>query len=320
MHRFPIFVLSILVVSGCESSITGNAGQLRFAYDSNEDVFNFNKPIAVGATLDLRVTDFSDQRDAFVIAASTKDPEVIQVADFTGNTVTLIGSGDGNTLVKVSANDHMGIERDDSVNMMAREVEVLRMEHTCTDDLEGHYLTGHRVRVPFELELNDGNPLIGDGFYPVTDEPAGQITIDRTVREQEWMIIDTGNQAGVVSLRSDVDATRLDLAIVPPEAIDGASLPFGAPSSVRRGGSVLLWVLPTANGRPICQGITERSVETLTPEICTVRDAAGAAEDSNDGRHESGWIELRGHQNGTCQYRVRYPASGASADFMVQVR
>ena len=161
-----------------------------------------------------------------MIAASTKDPEVIQVADFTGNTVTLIGSGDGNTLVKVSANDHMGIERDDSVNMMAREVEVLRMEHTCTDDLEGHYLTGHRVRVPFELELNDGNPLIGDGFYPVTDEPAGQITIDRTVREQEWMIIDTGNQAGVVSLRSDVDATRLDLAIVPPEAIDGGRPPL----------------------------------------------------------------------------------------------
>ncbi|MBM65027.1 MAG: hypothetical protein CMH55_02185 [Myxococcales bacterium] len=320
MIRTALCILAMTGVAGCESSIAGNEGQLRFAYDSDDDVFNFNKPIAVGAALDLRVADFADQLDAVVVAASTKDTDVLEVLEFSGNTVTLIGTGKGSTLVKVSANDHRGIELDDSVNMMARQVEVLRMNHTCTDDVEGHYLAGQRIVVPFELELNSGNPLIGYGFYPVTDEPAGRISIDRSRNQQEFMTIDTGSRTGTVSLLSDVDATRLDVTVVRESDIDGATLPFGAPSSIRAGTSAFLWVLPTANVRPICQAITRKSAESLTPDVCTVMDAEGLSDEEGGGRHESGWIEVEGHQSGTCQYRVSYPASGAETDLTVQIR
>ena len=146
------------------------------------------------------------------------------------------------------------------------------------------------------------------------------MTIDRGRTRQEFITIDTGSQRGTVALRSDVDSTRLDVTVVDEAEIDGATLPFGAPSSVRRGGSALLWVLPTAGGRPICQAIAQKSVETLTPEVCTVTDAEGLSGDEGGGRHESGWVEVEGHQNGTCQYRVTYPASGAGTDLSIQIR
>lgn len=320
MKRILLFALATIGMMGCESSIAGNEGQLMFSYETDDDVFNFNKPIAVGAALDLTIQDFADREDASVIAATTKDPDVIDVLDFRGNQVTLVGTGTGNTLVKVSARDHFGDELDDSVNMLAREAEVLRMQHTCDDAVEAHYLSGHRILIPFEIELLNGNPLIGYGFYPVTDDPVGLISIDRTRRNQQFIIANTADDEGTVSLHSDIDGTRLDLTIVHPERIDGATLPFGTPSSVPVGGSSFLWVLPTAGGQPICQAIVQKSAVSNTPDVCTVSDSEGISDDTGGGSHELGWVEVEGHQNGTCQFTVTYDASGQGSELSVQIR
>ena len=46
----------LAIGTGCTSKITGKEGNFQFAYAADDDPLDFNKPIAVGGRLDLRVT------------------------------------------------------------------------------------------------------------------------------------------------------------------------------------------------------------------------------------------------------------------------
>ena len=56
MAAFGSLALAVPSLTSCRSEITGNEGNLEFSYVADDDLLDFNKPLAVGASLDLRVT------------------------------------------------------------------------------------------------------------------------------------------------------------------------------------------------------------------------------------------------------------------------
>ncbi len=80
-------ITGALLVS-CSSLTTGNEGNLTFAYIADEDLLDFNKPIAVGALLDLRVTEVGSQRAVEITSVTSGDTSVLEVVSFEGATVT----------------------------------------------------------------------------------------------------------------------------------------------------------------------------------------------------------------------------------------
>jgi hypothetical protein len=44
---------ALLLTVACQSTLTGNEGNFQFSYDADDWITDFNKPIAVGAYLDI---------------------------------------------------------------------------------------------------------------------------------------------------------------------------------------------------------------------------------------------------------------------------
>lgn len=57
---------------GCESTITGNEGNFQFSYPADDRVLDFNKPIAIGARLDVSVRTAGDRTAVTLSAADRK--------------------------------------------------------------------------------------------------------------------------------------------------------------------------------------------------------------------------------------------------------
>lgn len=316
--KWVLVPAALLLVTGCESVVTGNEGNFRFEYDADDRVFDFNKPVAVGARLDLRVIDAGDDAPIELVDASTDDPAVLDVVSFEGNGFTLEGTGDGEVLITVKGAREGGEELSDSVNMLARVPDVHRLSHTCGADGSTAYLANQPIYVPFEFERSNGQPVIGYGYYPVQSS-SPEVTLDSTWQDAQWMRFDLG-AAGAATITSDIDGTVLNLAVIDEAAIDGAAQPIAfVLEDIDVGDTNPFYVLPTAGGDTVCQALATYEVTSLTPDLCDVRAIATfAAPNSTEGK-ESGWFEIEGIAAGTCRYTVRYPLGaagvGASTDF-----
>lgn len=308
--KLALAAVSILALAACDSTLTGNEGNLTFSYDADDDVFDFNKPIAVGASLDVRVAEVGTGTPATVTAASSDDELIIEVSDFAADTITLTGTGDGNMLLSVEADTSDGAVSD-SVNMNAAVPEVLLLNHSCGTD-GGVYLTGDQVYVPFEMEMSNGQAVIGYGYYPVTSSDEAIVKRDTEWNGQQWMRYDAV-APGSATIDSNIDDTSLAFTVADEASIDGVAEPIAfVLEDIDVGDVNPFYVLPTVGGTTVCQATATMSVASDTTTICDVRStsedvAAGEAE------YEHGWFEIEGLATGTCQYTVTYPngASGA---------
>ena len=80
MKRIMLAVASMGIASGaCVSKTTGNEGNFEFSYPADDRVGDFNKPIAVGAFLDLEVRDVGDRSPVALDSASFVDPSVFKL-------------------------------------------------------------------------------------------------------------------------------------------------------------------------------------------------------------------------------------------------
>lgn len=296
----PAFFL--LFAAGCTSRLTGNEGNLVFSYVSDDDVTNFNKPVAVGARLDLSVAEVGTNLPVTVTAASFDDASILDVADFSGATVTVSGEGDGGALLSVEATTVGGEATSDSVNMLAATPEVLVLAHTCTAEETAVYLAEQRVWVPFEMRMSNGQPVIGYGYYPVTVEGKA-LAVDGSAKDQQYMAVDTAATEGSVVLRSDLDDETLTVEVRADTAIDGVEepIPFVL-DDIDAGDTNAFYVRAMVGDLVVCQGDTQKTVESLTPDICEVRDSNPT--DTPD--HEYGWFEIEGVAAGTCEYTVTF--------------
>ena len=315
-------ILLPIALTGCMSALTGNEGNFQFSYDADDRLLDFNKPIAVGAFLDLEVRDVGLRQPVTLSDASVATDDVLTVVSFADHVVTVQALGDGQALLEVAGTTRGGAELTDSVNLLARVPEVQRLRHTCTTDAEAAYLTSSRAFVPFDLEMANGQPVIGYGYYPVT--PSGSaLSVNTTDSIQSHIAIDVGPRAGVETLASDIDDTDLTMIVVDASDIDGAVEPLGfVLEDIDVGDTNAFYVLPAVNGVPVCQATVEKQVESDTPDICTIRERS-MVPDGAGGEYESGWFDITGVSEGTCLYTVTYPdgnnGAGASAQFQFPI-
>lgn len=305
-----IVAAGIAFLTGCQSSLTGNEGNFTFSYDADDRVTDFNKPIAVGARLDIDVRDAGLGLPVTLSSAQSDDVSVLSVVDFAGSSLTVQGEGEGNVLLSVEGATSSGESLPDSVNLLVRVPEVLKLSHTCAPGGEARYLTGQRIWVPFELEMSNTQPVIGYGYYPVSlSSPAA--SLDVAASGSQYMALDTASAPGSATIASEIDSSSLLIGVVAPEEIDGVAPPIAwVLEDIDVGDTNAFYVLPESGGLPICQADVAKVVTSETPEICSIRDRA-APEDS----FEFGWFDVTGLSEGTCRFTVRYPSSGASEQF-----
>lgn len=316
--RLGLVAAALVSSLACESTVTGNEGNFSFSYPADDRLFDFNKPIAVGAFLDVRVRDAGDRSDVVLTDATSADDTVIRVTSFDDNSFTVEATGDGNTLLNVAATTMAGEAQTDSVNLLARVPEVHTLRHTCTDDPTASYLTGQKVLIPFELEMADSQPVIGYGYYPVTSS-ASELTFDAAFQGSQYMRFDTSG-AGPVVLSSDITDTTLMLDVIEPALITGVQDPTAfVLEDIDVGDVNLFFARPMAGTSVVCQANTTMTVASLTPDICDVRTGEGVSGEETDTGNEFGWFEVEGVAEGTCEYTVTYPAgadgAGATSTF-----
>lgn len=316
---------AMALATGCYSSTTGNEGNLEFRYTTTDSVGNFNKPLAVGAKLELRVYDAgTSNAEATIEEVSSSDPSILEVSKGGGNTIIVEAVGDGSARVEVTATVN-GASETDSIDMLGRVPEVLTAYHLCREqsDRTGYYLTGQEAFVPFDMKLSDGQDVIGYGYYPVSFDPDAAITVDSDSTDQDFIRLELGDEAGEVTMSSDIDDTTLTFQLVAEADIDGAEL--ADPGVAEVGQTELFQLLPTTAGNPICQARATFDVTSDTPEVCDVRPlAAGEEADAIESlSREVNWIEVEGKAAGECAFTATYPEGnggmGASASLTVNV-
>lgn len=323
MTRTTALAALALLGTGCLSTLTGNEGNFQFSYDADDRVLDFNKPIAVGAFLDLEVRDVGARQPVSLTSAAFDDPSVLTVSSFADHRVTVQGVSSGQALLEVAGTTSAGTALTDSVNLLARVPEVMKLWHTCTDADTAGYLVNSRAWVPFDLEMANSQPVIGYGYYPVTtSDPV--LGLNETDSFASHLALDVGATPGSPTLTSDIDGTTLTMRVFSADQIDGVVEPIGFVwEDIDAGDSNSFYVLPSVKGQPICQANTAKTVTSLTEDICTVSDGQLPQNNAPAQLYEYGWFQVTGVAEGTCRFEVTYPAGndglGASGEFEVEI-
>ena len=300
----------VSATAGCQSRLTGNEGNFVFSYWADDDINNFNKPIAVGAWLEVEVHTVGGNQSVDLASASFDDPAVLNVSGFSGNTVTVEGTGDGSALLSVA--DGAGVT--DSVNMLAATPEVVRLRHSCSDSDSAAYLVDQRFWVPFEMEKANGQPVIGRGYQPVNVD--GAASLDGDDSTQQHLALDADAVGGSLTISSQVDDTSLTANIVLATDVDGIAEPIAyVVEDIDVGDKDSFYVRPTVGADVLCQANMSKSVSSDTPEICSVTDRDAEVDATDELAWEFGWFEIEGLAGGECLYTVTFDASGISAQF-----
>ena len=307
--RNAALVITAGWIVACSSAVTGNEGNFVFSYAADDNVLDFNKPVAVGARLDLLVSEVGTRAPVELSDASTDDPGVMEVVEFGGSTFTVEGVGEGNVLVEVAGTTTDGEELTDSVNMNVAVPEVHRLIHTCDRQAEtAAYLTGTDVVMEFEFLRSNGQAIIGYGYYPVTLS-GDALAIDEAASGQLWMHLAVGPDPGTVEMVSDIDGTRRVFEVVDPGAIDGVREPTDFVwEDIDVGDTNAFYVLPTVGEAIVCQAQTPMEAVSLTPDICAVADGNPDPESQ-----EWGWFNVTGVEAGSCEFEVTYTRGNGGA-------
>lgn len=292
---------TLLFGLACVSSTTGNEGNLEFSYVTDDKVRDFNKPIAAGAQLDIFVAQAGSSKAVTVMSGKTDKPEVAKVISAGGNQVVVQGVAPGEFKIEVEAQLPDGTNKTDSINMLVRAPEVLKLRHYCTDSWAANYLVDQKVLVGFDMEMTNGQSVIGYGYHPVTIEPATGAILDKNNKDQASLHLQTGSTRQTVTIKSQIDATQMTLGLVLPGDINGASL-NSATSPV--GGNFvgqkrLMHVRPTVDGTPVCQSVLDMTVTNSTPDVCEVKSTKSGS--------VWGWVEVTGKKVGKCTFTCTFP-------------
>jgi len=325
-HRLlaAAFACGVLVLPGCRSELTGNLGNFVFSYAADDDLNNFNKPVAVGAKLDVQVHEVGAARREVDLSAAAFDGDtVLTVATFSGNEITVEGVGDGSALLEVEGTTVSGESLPDEVNMLARVPEVLKLRHTCDAGAAANYFTDQRIWLGFDMEMDNGQPVIGYGYYPATSSDPAALGLEVAAGTQAHMAFQTGGTAAAgVTLTSDIDDTQLTFDIVTKAMVDGVREPTVITvEDIDVGDKGSGYVLPTVGGTPVCQANITKTVVSDTPTLCSITESEPPTDGDNS--REYGWFEIEGLAEGECLYTVTYPegadGAGVSQQFSVTI-
>lgn len=308
--RTLVALTAILVLGACTSRQTGKLGKLVFSYTADDQVNDFNKPIAIGGKLDIRVRQKGNNKPVTITAATSDDGKILAVDKFEPSFFTLKALAAGGAEITVQAQQEDGNTVEDRVDMRAAKPAVLKMHHYCTSDADAYYLTNQTIYIPFDMELADTEPVIGYGYHPIEMVPAGAVTLFADGKNQAHFKLQTPKVAQTVTINSTIDSASMVLSIVDEDTIDGAR--YEGPQSVLANVRTPVLVRPTIAGKPVCQADTALSASTNTPEICEVK-ALTTGKKGDDETQSWGWIEINGLQVGKCTFVVNHLKANAKS-------
>ena len=301
-------LLTSIAAVGCTSRQTGKLGNLEFSYTADDRVTNFNKPIAIGGKLDVRVRQKGNNKPVTITACSTADDKVLKVDKFEPSFFTLEGVGKGFSEITVKAQQEDGQVVEDKVDMRAATPEVLKMHHYCTKDDGAYYLTEQTVYLPYDLEMADGEAVISYGYHPIDFEPKGALTLFADGKNQAHFKLRTPKVAQTVTVNSTIDKASLVMSVVGEGQIDGAR--HEGAKTVLVGTKTPVLVRPTVSGKPVCQADTAIQASSMTPDICGAK-ALSTGKKGADETQSWGWIEIEGIALGKCTFEVNHLKANA---------
>ena len=282
----------------------GEAGRLGFAYSTAEGRVPATTPLAVGARASLVLRSEPGLAFGAIISAASLDPDTLAVVQTEPTFVIVEALAPGVTGVEVTAIVGEDGERvRDTLTIETREAERVSIARACATSDGGPFLADSRIALPFEMTGEDGAALTGWGFYPVEVAPPGAVEIDPEASATIHLPLRTTGYLGQVDLSSSLGGEPLSLDVVSEGEIEGAFLEGGERANeVVAGGSRDVRVVPIVRERPLCQGEPGREVQVLTPEVCTIGQAAqrGSIDPST-------LVRVEGLARGACQIAVRYP-------------
>jgi hypothetical protein len=309
-------------MGACTSTTTGADGNLKFSYYSTANARDFNKPIAIGAKLDIKVEEAgSDDMDGTIVnSVQSEDEAIIKAASAGGDTITLEATGAGSAEISVDATlSRNGEVESDRFTMRTAVPEVIELTHLCaTDSNTATYLVGQKeIFLGYDMQLKDGQQVIGYGYYPVNPAPATGVSVLKDKKNHDFVRMETGADVGDVVLTSDVSEGSWTLKLVEEGAIDGALIEDVG--SVGVGEEETYHVLPATMGARICQADLDFEVATLTPELCDVRRQSDEAlELTKSITKKAGWIVVSGKAVGDCKFTVTYSGANEGAGVTVE--
>jgi len=312
--------VALVVLPACQSRQTGKLGKLVFSYVADDDVTDFNKPIAVGGRLDVYVRQKGNNKPVTITNAGTADESVLKVRNFEPAFFTLEALGEGNTEITIDAQQEDGEVVEDKVDMRAAKPQVLKMHHYCTKDKDAYYLTGQTIYVPYDMELKDTESVIGYGYHPIEFEPKAGLTLHKAGKNQAHFKLTTPKDAQTVTINSTIDSNALIISVVAEDLIDGAR--YEGLKTVLVNTKTPVLIRPTIAGKPVCQANTSMNATSKTTDICSVK-ALSTARKGDDDTQSWGWVEIDAKAFGKCTFEVTHlkanAKKGMTSTFTVDV-
>lgn len=306
-------LVALAALAGCESKLTGNEGNFTFSYTADDDVRDFNKPIAVGAKLDVKVQAVGG--GAVTLSDAQSDNQaVLKVAGFTGNVVTVEGVGAGGALISVEGTPPSGTSLKDSVNMLSRVPEVLKLSHVCTANRDAAYLVNQPISLTYDMEMKNGQAVIGYGYWPLRFTPEGDVTHNVTTKDQQFLRLKTGATKAEVTISSTIDATTATLHVITAADIDAADFAV-TPGKTKVNASNLFELRLSAGGLPVCLPDLEGSATATTADLCEASMVTVPRVD-DDRDYEAPTlrvVKVTGKAAGECTFQATWPAANGGA-------
>lgn len=263
-------LVAATIWTGCGVQLEGEEGNLSFRYLGTEMTAGASAgTLAVGAKVDVEVREAGGE-DALAIAeAYSEAADVIDVIAREEMSFTLEAKEAGTARIRAEARTG-GETLEDSVEIQAAEAVSIEFRSRCTDDV---FVTDSGAEFGFRLNDLSGRKLTGYGLYPAAVEPAEGGAVVTTGQKIDVLEVNTGSEAGIYELVSELEGDNWSFQLVSPEQIELVEINREDDETVDQvevGQEVgVAYFTMTADSKTVC-GPARAAVEltTTTPEIC----------------------------------------------------
>lgn len=313
--RTGVLIALVLFGPACDcddrSEQRGQNGELIFSYVSADPDETFDRPLAQGAQLIMRVQGSDEERVTRVSALRATPSTTLGLEAMGADTFMVRGLNQGRATISLDAQvNQEKTPRQDSISIEVAKTTRQRIEHLCTTQREAAYLPGRVLEFGFE-RWNGGRKLVGQGGCEVGSQPA---LVEGVSCDERRLKVQGIAQTGPVKITDYAGTNTVTAHIVSPDLVDFA--PVEQTLTVGRSESISLEAI--TQYWPVCASMT-LNFDILTPETCT----ASGQVTSFSVEHEPGQSDmtLRGQASGDCIFRVSSPTLSRpeSWEFLIPV-
>jgi hypothetical protein len=276
---------------GC-GGFEGNQGNLRFEYQSDE--FSSSQSLAVGSRARLRTfvrsTVGSTGPDAGQNGSSS--PETLDLTNVTSSAPSIIGVDQvgqpashifqlnakkaGSATLTVEGTDASGSTVSDAIDLQAKAVKQVELDHTCLNINNPVYLTDNTTSISMNFKSAAGDRLVGWGHYPVTLSPTGSgAQLVQMTENSGFLALKTGSKAQTLTVKPKVNGKSLSLELAEEKAIDDfswyndSSTPALLGDPAEPDGALLIPQFGVGQ-KTVCRSTVDLKIDNKTTGVCEV--------------------------------------------------